>query len=83
MKILKVEKDNNSEWFSVQIKDKTIEIWIDVCILDNDFKVDWNKYIFNLSNSKDLEIKAYQENIDNFIECSEIAIQAVENYLLK
>ena len=83
LKILSIEKFTESGecWISVKIKDnkKHFTFWIDCSLMDgfgnhNNFKtddlyIDWdfNQYIFNLENEKDLHAKKYQtdpENID-------------------
>lgn len=59
---------------SVCLEHKGMNVWIDVWEEDNDIRVEWNKYIFFLDNPIDLEIKAFQENIDNAREAFELAI---------
>ena len=36
-------------------------------------------YIFDLTNSKDLAIRKYQESADNFDQCTSLAIETLEN----
>ena len=52
--------------------DQGFSVWMDVFKQDNDIVADWNKYIFHLNNSKDIEIQKFQNN--NFELASEIAI---------
>ena len=59
---------------SVCIEHKGMNVWIDVWEESDDIRVEWNKYIFYLDNPIDLEIKAFQENIDNAREAFELAI---------
>ena len=83
MTILKVETENiNSH--SVRIQDGEIKVWIDLWRdnAENDFDIDWNMYIFDLTNDNDLTIRAYQENCDNFDKCTSFVLEYVENYVL-
>jgi hypothetical protein len=82
MKVLKTI--NDSDGFGVQIQDGEINVWIDVWENDNnEFVADWNMYIFSVGNSIDDDIKAYQENNNNFDKCSSLTLEAVEIYLQK
>lgn len=79
--ILKIEKNTQSgeKWLSLKLHDKKEKqtFWIDCSLIDGygnhkDFKtddlyIDWefNQYIFNLDNSKDLQAKQYQEDPEN------------------
>ena len=61
---------------SVLIKDKDIEVWVDVWEEEDDeYLTDWNKYIFFTNCEKDMEIKKYQENTKNYDEASSVAIE--------
>ena len=70
MKAIKKDKTG-----SVLIKDKAIEVWVDVFEEDGGYYTDWNKYIFFTNCEKDMEIKKYQENTDNYDEASSVAIE--------
>ena len=70
MKAIKKDKTD-----SVLIKDKDIEVWMDVWKEDDEYLTDWNKYIFFTNCEKDMATKEYQENIDNYNEASSIAIE--------
>lgn len=71
MKAIKID-DNGS----VLVKAKNgIEVWVDVWEQSGEFTADWNKYIFHLDNPQDVKIRAFQENCDNFIEATEIAME--------
>ncbi len=75
MKVLKHEESD--EWYGVLIQDGTMLVWMDV---SKDFeRIDWNKYIFHLDNDNDIKIKKYQEDIDNFENCSSLAVEYLEN----
>lgn len=70
MKAIKIDDSG-----SVLVKAKNgIEVWVDVYEQDGELTADWNKYIFYLDNPKDVKIREFQENCDNFIEATEIAI---------
>ena len=54
-------------------------VWVDVWKESDDLMADWNKYIFHLNNSLDIEIKNFQDNIDNFDLATSLAIEYYEN----
>ena len=70
-----MEAIKKDEMGSVLVKDKDIEVWVDVWEEDGDYLTDWNKYIFFTNCEKDMEIKKYQENNDNYDEVSSVAIE--------
>lgn len=77
-KMYVVKIDENS---SVLIKEGKIEAWIDVWISNGDVQCDWNKYIFydyNHYNPNDVALKNWQDNPDNFLEASSLALEALE-----
>jgi hypothetical protein len=63
---------NNGLSVLIQTKSK-LQVWLDCEIIENELNFDWNKYLFNLKDSKDIEIKTFQESTDNFIMCCELA----------
>ena len=63
------DKNYNSKYFSVLIKDKDIEVWVDVSVEDKDLSIDWNKYIFHLTDEEDVKIKQYQEAYTDEVGC--------------
>ena len=70
MEVIKMDKNG-----SVLIDTKKgLNVWVDVWDNENDIHVDWNKYIFFDNCSLDQQIKAFQNNANNFIECTELAI---------
>ena len=80
MKVIKTESENGIV-SSVQIEtENNLKIWFDIWLYYNELTGDWNKYIFDLKNSKDLEIKKFQENIENFNECLDFAIDEYEKH---
>ena len=83
--VVQVVEDN--EGFNVLIEDKAIgfEAWLDVfdgpC--DEDWEVDWNQYIFYLTDVNDVYQKCCQENPNMFEWCLDLAIDAVNNIVNK
>jgi len=78
MKVIKTESENGIV-SSVQIEtENNLKIWFDIWLDNNELTGDWNMYIFDLKNSKDLEIKKFQENIENFNKCLDLAINEYE-----
>ena len=82
-----VQVIEDDEGFNVLIEDTAIgfEAWIDVwdgpC--DEDWEVDWNQYIFYLTDVGDIYQKCCQEN-DNMAEwCFELAMNAADNIVNK
>ena len=67
---------------SVLIKtEDNLQVWVDVWTNDGELIADWNKYIFNLNNSEDVQIKSFQEDSENFDEATSLAIEYYkENY---
>ena len=49
-------------------------VWVDVWKEDGEIMADWNKYIFHLNNSLDLDIKKFQEDVNNFDLATDLAI---------
>ncbi len=96
-KILNIEKftESGERWISVNIKDlkNNFTFWIDCSLIDGfgnhkEFKTDdlyidwdWNQYIFNLDNSKDIQAKKYQEDPEN-IDNLQYFIDDNNNYLV-
>ena len=90
MKVIKIELETAGIVSSVQIEtENNLKIWFDVWEDRNHTETmfdeieitgDWNQYIFDLTNSKDLKIKKFQENVENFNECLELAINEYEKH---
>jgi hypothetical protein len=70
----------DEEGFSVLVRDLDINLdfWVDVWN-DGDLRYDWNQYIFGLLNSDDVFRRDYQNDPDNFMECTDAAL----DYLTK
>ena len=82
--VVQVIEDN--EGFNVLIEDKAIgfEAWLDVWdACDEDWEVDWNQYIFYLTDVNDIFQKCCQENPNMFEWCLDLAIDAVNNVVNK
>lgn len=83
--VVQVVEDN--EGFNVLIEDKAIgfEAWLDVWDgpNDEDWEVDWNQYIFYLTDVNDIFQKCCQENPNMFEWCESLAIEAVNNIVNK
>lgn len=69
-----IREKEYGEW-AVQLRDSESGryYWMDVSFIEdehigNDIRIDWNQYIFYLTDEDDLERKAFQENCDNFDE---------------
>jgi len=78
MKAVKVDRIGN-----VLIEEsKELKVWVDVWAEGGELLTDWNKYIFHLTCSKDLEIKAFQEDNDNCNEAMSIAISFYESVFM-
>jgi hypothetical protein len=72
MKVIKLEPQ------AVLIQDQDIEAWVDVWIEEEDVQCDWNQYIFHTNDPKDQALKEWQENTDNFLTASDLAVEALE-----
>jgi hypothetical protein len=82
-----VQVIEDDEGFNVLIEDSAIgfEAWIEVFdgSCDEDWEVNWNQYIFYLTDVGDVYQKCCQEN-DNMAEwCFDLAIDAVDNIVNK
>ncbi len=74
MKAIKIDKTG-----SVLIDTKKgFNVWVDVWKDVNELTADWNKYIFHLKDENDVNIKAFQEDCNNFTEATEVAIDFYE-----
>lgn len=84
-KIEKITDYNEKErTTSILLKDKNsnFECWFDIWVdsYDGELTGDWNKYIFNLDNSKDLIQKYVQEDAEAFENAFFTALE-FENYI--
>jgi len=70
MKAIKIDKTGGVLIDTLQ----GFNVWMDVYEESGELIADWNKYIFRLDNQDDLDIRKFQENIDNYDEASSIAI---------
>lgn len=53
--------------------------WMDVSIEHPDIDIEWNQYIFDLTNSKDVGRREFQDNCDNYDVYSSLAVQYLED----
>lgn len=53
---------------------KGFNVWMDIYKDCDELYCDWNQYIFHLNNPLDLKIKKFQEDVNNFDICSDLAI---------
>jgi hypothetical protein len=62
-------------------KDSKRRYWLDISLDEkyHDLEVEWNQYIFYLTDPDDVERKEFQEDDDNFDEASSEAVCILEN----
>lgn len=80
MKTTRIERSKHHGCWAVQVFEGSRYYWLDVTY-DPRYKelnVDWNQYIFYLSDEDDLARKAFQEDCENF----EAALDEVYSTLL-
>lgn len=73
MKAIRYEKN------TVLIQDRNIKAWVDVWIENEDVICDWNQNDFILTDPKDVALKNWQDEIENFEDATNIAITTLEN----
>ena len=74
---LKFEKVQN--FFSVLIDtNRGFKIWFDIEIRNFDINGDWNQYIFDLTNSRDLKVRDFQNNDYHYQLCLSVSIEYLE-----
>lgn len=83
MQAAQLIRDEERNWWSVQVFDEESGryYWMDVKY-DPQYKeleIDWNQYIFYLTDEDDVARKEFQENCDNY----EAAVEAVYDCLLE
>lgn len=76
LKATKIQRDKEYGSWSVQLlhKESGRYYWLDVSYDEkyHEISIDWNQYIFYLTDEDDLERKAFQENCDNFDEADSL-----------
>ncbi len=74
MKVIKIIRETDYGCWSVQLHDEESGkcYWMDVSYDEKyyELNIDWNQYIFYLTDEDDCERKTFQENCDNFDEAS-------------
>ena len=53
-------------------------LWVDVVIKDGDVECDWNKTIFFENDADDMSIKAFQEDLSNFEDYTDVAVNFLQ-----
>lgn len=77
MRVVKVTKDLSG--CSVCLEHENLTFWVDVHVDKyGDACAEWNAYIFHLNNSRDVELRDFQDNIENADEAFSLAISALE-----
>lgn len=79
----KIVKDKDGQGISVLLKDKNsdFECWFNCWAYMEEIYTDWNKYIFNINNSKDLLQKYIQEDENAFVKADSIACEEFQKIL--
>ena len=85
LKVIKILKGEEKNSYSVLLKDENnkIELWFDLWETMEEMTGDWNAYIFDLNNSKDLLIKYIQENPIAYEMAFDLSINALEKFEYK
>lgn len=65
--------------YAVKVKQKNIEAWVDIYVEDGDIICDWNQNDFCLTDSDDVDLKKWQDNLDNFDNATSLARQHLES----
>ena len=65
-----LDKDNKSASARIYSKEFDLSLWVDIWNIDNEigYDMDFNQYIFDLTNEKDLEQQKLQEHLSNYLE---------------
>jgi hypothetical protein len=65
----------------VLVRDESLDFqaWIDVDILEEDVRADWNQYIFHLDNPEHVRAREMQKSCDLFEDFTWAAIQKLED----
>jgi hypothetical protein len=84
MTATKIIRDKEYGCWSVLLHDEESGkcYWMDVSYDEkyHEIDVDWNQYIFYLTDEDDCERKAFQENCDNFAEADSLVYWALLNF---
>ena len=73
MKAIRYKKD------AVLIQDENLKAWIDIWIENEDVICDWNQNDFIMTDPKDVALKKWQDNLENFENSTCLARQTLEN----
>lgn len=81
LKATKIIRDKEYGSWSVQVfhEESGRYYWLDISYDEkyHEINVDWNQYIFYLTDEDDLARKAFQENCDNFEEADSLVYWAL------
>jgi hypothetical protein len=72
MKAIQYEKD------AVLIQDGNIKAWVDIWIENEDIVSDWNQNDFVMTDPKEVALKNWQDNLDNFEDATSLAVATLE-----
>lgn len=63
------DKENKSASARIYSKEFDLSLWYDIWNIDNEigYEIDFNQYIFDLTNTKDLEQQRLQKHLLNYI----------------
>lgn len=73
MKSIKYEKGH------VLIQDGKIKAWVDVWIENENSICDWNKNDFIMTDPKEVALKKWQDNLENYEDATSLALETLEN----
>ena len=64
------DKENKSASARIYSKEFDLSLWVDIWSIDNEigYEIDFNQYIFDLTNTKDLEQQKLQEHLNHYWE---------------
>ena len=72
MKAIRYEKD------AVLFQYGNIRYWLDIQIENEDVICVWNKYIFIITDTNEVTLKKWQENIEHFEDAANVASETLE-----
>ena len=73
MKAIKYEKT------AVLIQGGNLKMWVDVWVKNGDVICDWSQNNFILTDPKEIALKNWQDNLENFEDATSLAVKTLEN----
>ena len=73
MKVIKYEKN------AVLIQHGSVRAWVDIWVENQDIICDWNQNDFIMTDPKDIALKKWQDNLENFEDATNLAVKTLEN----